>query len=88
MPFASVDHHSTVPFQIFHSDVWGPFPVTSYKGFRYFVLFVDNFTRFTWIYFLKNKSDVYSIFLEFESLISHQFNAIIKAFYSDWGGEF
>ena len=62
--------------------------VTSCTSFRHFILFVDDFTRFTWIYFLKNKSDAYSIFLEFESLISRQFNSQIKAFHSEWGVEF
>ena len=88
LPFASVEHTTDAPFQIVHSDVWGPSPVTSYHGFRYFVLFIDDFTRFTWIYFLQNKSDVYSTFLAFESLVHRQFNSKIKAFHSDWGGEF
>jgi transposase InsO family protein len=76
------------PFDIIHSDVWGPAPVQSFYGHRYFVLFVDDFTRFTWVYFLKNKSDIYQNFHHFEKHIERQFNSKIKAFHSDWGGEF
>ena len=88
LPFASVEHTTTAPFQIIHSDVWGPAPILSHLGFSYFVLFVDDFTRFTWIYFLKNKSQVFHMFQEFQSLVSRQFNSQIKSFHSDWGGEY
>lgn len=88
LPLASVEHKSTAPFDIIFSDVWGPAPVVSSLGHRYVVLFIDDYTRFTWIYFLKNKSDVYSCFLQFQSLVDRQFNAKLKAFHSDWGGEY
>ena len=88
IPLALVEHKSSKPFDIIHSDVWGPSPILSNVGFRYFVIFIDDFTRFTWIYFLKNKSEVYDIFLNFQSLIVNQFNINIKAFHSDWGGEY
>ena len=88
LPFAAVEHTSNAPFQIIHSDVWGPSPILSFHGYRYFIVFIDDFTRFSWIYFLKNKSDVYSTFLNFESYVHRQFNSKILAFHSDWGGEF
>ena len=49
------------------------------------MLFVDDFSRFTWIFPLKNKSDV---FKDFESFVKTQFQCQIKSFHSDWGGEF
>ncbi|XP_071687259.1 uncharacterized protein [Rutidosis leptorrhynchoides] len=48
-----------VPFALIHSDVWGPAPINGGKNFRYFVTFIDDCTRMTWIYFLTHKSDVY-----------------------------
>ena len=62
LPFTSVEHFSTHCFDIIHTDVWGPSPILSNLGFRYFLLFVDDFTRYSWIFPLKNKSDVFSIF--------------------------
>ena len=88
LPLASIEHKSLVPFDIIHSDVWGPAPMLSSLGHRYIVLYIDDFTRYTWVYFLKNKSDVYASFLDFNSLIERQFNTKIKAFHSDWGGEY
>ncbi|CAL9010842.1 unnamed protein product, partial [Prunus brigantina] len=36
------------PFALIHSDVWGPFPVSTVSGIRWFVTFVDDYTRMTW----------------------------------------
>ena len=88
LPFATVEHTSNAPFQIIHSDIWGPSSILFFHGYRYFVVFIDDFTRFSWIYFLKNKSDVYDIFLNFKALIETQFSTKIKAFHSDWGSEY
>ena len=54
-------------FSLIHSNVWGPSPVVGGNGFRYFVLFIDDCTRMTWVYFLKNKSDVLGLIM-WESL--------------------
>ncbi|XP_026419684.1 uncharacterized protein LOC113315633 [Papaver somniferum] len=53
-----------VPCALVHSDVWGPCRITSNSGFRWFVLFVDDCTRMTWIYLMRNKSDVAGYFQE------------------------
>lgn len=52
LPFASVEHSTKAPFEIIHSDVWGPSPILSNLGFKYFMHFVDDFNHFTWIFFL------------------------------------
>ena len=49
--------------------------------------FVDAYSRFTGIYFLKNKSDALSVFKQFKSLVELQFNKKIKAIQTDWGQE-
>jgi hypothetical protein len=85
---ASVLHHSIAQFEIVFSDVWGPAPVPSSLGHQYFVFFIDNYTRYTWIYFLKHKSEVFDAFIQFEKMIDGQFNTKIRAFQSDWGGEY
>ena len=46
-PFPKHVMSSTFPLQLVHSDVWGPAPVTSMLGYRFYVIFVDDFTRFT-----------------------------------------
>lgn len=66
LSFASVEHTTTLSFHIIHSDVWGSAHAISSSSSVYFELFVNDFTIFTWIYFLNNKSDFFFLFfLEF-----------------------
>jgi hypothetical protein len=87
-PLPYVQHHNKSVLDLIFSDVWSPSATLSNLGFRYFLIIVDDNTRFTWIYFLKHKSDVCSCFLTFQSLVENQFQTKIKAFQSDRGGEF
>ncbi|KAJ0495991.1 putative RNA-directed DNA polymerase [Helianthus annuus] len=75
-----------VPFSLIHSDVWGPAPIIGGQNFRFFVLFVDDCTRMTWVYFLKNKSEVIDKFIIFHTMIQTQFQTNIQIFRSDNGG--
>jgi len=56
-----VDNRSSFMFELVRSDVWGPTRVLSSKGFRYFLLFIDDFSRMTWLYLLKERSKVFSV---------------------------
>jgi Integrase core domain len=62
--------------------------VESYNGFNYFVTFIDDFSRLTHLYLLKNKSEVPIMFQEFFNLVENQYDAKIKNFRSDNGTEF
>ena len=75
-------------FPLIHSDVWGPTPISGGGSFRYFVIFVDDCTRMTWIYFLKHKSEVVEKFILFYKMIQNQFQTTIKTLRSDNGREF
>ena len=57
LPFISSNNLCDKPFQLIHLDIWGPFHTHSTEGFRYFLTIVDDCTRFTWVYFLRVKSD-------------------------------
>ena len=50
-------------FELVHIDTWGPFSVPTVDGFKYFLTIVDDFSRATWIYLMKQKSDVLTIFV-------------------------
>ena len=60
----------------------------SINVFKYYVLFIDHYTRFTWIYLLKSKSEVFTKFVQFKPMIENQFSTKIKVFRSDGGGEY
>ena len=76
-----------MPLELIHSDVWGP-AVASSGGFKYYVSFVDDYSRFCWIYLLKHKSDVEHVFYAFQAHVERLLDTKIKAVQSDWGGEY
>jgi Integrase core domain len=75
-------------FKLVHSDVWGPAPIIYYNGFKYFILFIDDFSRATWLYLLKSKDEVFNCLEEFLNSIETQYNGKLKIFRSDNGTEF
>jgi hypothetical protein len=62
-------NQSATPFAIVHTDVWGPAPITISSGARWFVTFVDDCTRMTWLYVMKTKHEVFDIFRSFHNMI-------------------
>jgi hypothetical protein len=60
----------------------------SVGGSRYYVSFIDDFSKFSWIYMINYKSDVYHVFLEFQAHVEHLLDAKILTIQSDWGGEY
>ena len=80
LPFNNSDSFSSVHFDLIHSDIWGLAPVPTEGGSRYFVIFVDDFSRHTWIYLLHHRSELVSIYQTFHKMIETQFNCIVKVF--------
>jgi Reverse transcriptase (RNA-dependent DNA polymerase)/Integrase core domain len=76
------------PFELIHTDVWGPSPVISKSGGKWYVIFVDDCTRMTWLYILKTKDEVSKIFQNFYKMIITQFEKRIKVIRSDNGTEY
>jgi transposase InsO family protein len=74
--------------QVVHSDVCGPFEVPSLGGSKYFVTFVDEFTRMMWLYTIKLKSEVFDVFKRFKVLIEKESGKSIKILRTDGGGEY
>jgi transposase InsO family protein len=68
--------------------VCGPIPSSFISGYVYYVSFIDDYSRKTWIYFLKSKDEVFSKFKEFKSLIENLSERKIKILKLDNGGEY
>jgi hypothetical protein len=64
--------------KLVHSDVFGPVSVPSLGGSIYYVSFIDDFSRNTWIYFLRKKSKVFDKFKEFKFIVENQKDKNIK----------
>lgn len=61
------------PFDLMYADVWGPAPMIASSGYKYLHTRVDDCTKFTWVFFLKLKSDVYTTITHFLTFITTQF---------------
>ena len=88
VPFSISLNKSEVPFTLIHSDVWGPSPITTISGNHWFVTFIDDCTRMTWLYLLKHKDEVFGVFQAFHAMIQTQFSAKAQILRSDNGGEY
>jgi hypothetical protein len=86
-PFPKRDSKAGV-LELIHSDVCGPMPSTSISGYVYYVSFIDDYSRKTWIYFLKSKDEVFGKFKEFKTLIENLSERKSKILRSDNGGEY
>jgi Integrase core domain len=73
---------------VVHLDVWGPVQTTSLGGKRYWCTFIDEYSRWGTLFFLKSKDEVLSCYKTFEARLETQFRVKIKALMSDRGGEY
>lgn len=74
--------------QLIHTDICGPMEVTSISGSRYFILFIDDFSRRLSIYFLKYKSEALDMFKTYKAYVEKQTGHRILALRLDNGREF
>ncbi|RDX77381.1 hypothetical protein CR513_42508, partial [Mucuna pruriens] len=81
-----VNKRCNSPFSIVHSDIWGPSRVTSF-GFNYFVTFIDEYSRCTWVYLMKERSELLSILMSSKE-VENQFGKTIKILRSDNAKEY
>uniref|UniRef100_A0A251RWD9 Putative zinc finger, CCHC-type n=1 Tax=Helianthus annuus TaxID=4232 RepID=A0A251RWD9_HELAN len=76
------------PLELIHCDLWGPSSVKTVDNFSYYVAFVDDYSRFTWLYPLRAKSDFVEALSISIPFVQTQFSSKIKTFQSDGGTEF
>jgi hypothetical protein len=60
----------------------------SFGHFKYYVSFIDDYSKFTWIYLLKKKSDVFQKFCDFQQHVERLFDKKMLDMQTDWGGEY
>ena len=69
-----------------YSDLWGITPVISHANYKYFITFINDYTHFTWAYFLCSKDEAFSVLKNFHVYVRTQFSSKIKILHSDKGG--
>ena len=63
---------TTTPLEIIFSDVWTS-PIMSVDNYKYYVIFVNHFTKYVWFYPIQRKSQVHDVFVRFKSLVENHF---------------
>lgn len=76
------------PQELLATNLWGPSPINTDYGYKYYISFVDAFSRYTWIFFLKSKSETSRAIIQFISLAERQTKCTLKIIQSDGGTEF
>ena len=74
--------------EIVHTDLCGPIEVQSYKGDKYLMLFVDDYSRMMTVMFLKKNSNVFQMFKWFLERVEKEIGNSLKCLRSNRGGEF
>ena len=80
--------HASGPLQLVHSDLCGPLSSHSFSGCKHFLTFIDDFSRRTWVYFLKLKREVFDKFLAYKAFVEKQSGHQIQRLRTYNGGEY
>ena len=79
---------ATQKLQLVHTDVGGPMKTPSLNGSKYYIAFIDDYSRMCWIYFMKFKSEVADIFMKFKAWVETQSESKMQVIRSDNGTEY
>ena len=79
---------TSAPLELIHSDITSKFPHMSMSQAKYALTFIDEFSRYCWVYFQKHKSEVFDLFEIFRALVENQSGRKIKILRYDNGGEY
>ena len=85
--FPHTERRATVPFELTHSDLQF-FEVELYHKYKYTILYYDDYTSMAWVICLRSKDQAFMATKQFISYVWTQYNALIKGWRSDAGGEF
>ena len=79
---------TSAPLELIHSDIAGPFPYMSMSQAKYALAFIDDFSRYCWVHFLKHKSESFDILKFFRALVENQSRRKVKILIFDNSGEY
>ena len=78
VPFPKcLDQRAKAPFKLVHTDVWGPSWTKFTLGLWYFVTFIDDYSGCTWLFLMKTRAKLFSIFQKFHVEVRTQFNILM-----------
>ena len=86
--FHEKENRASMILERVHTDVCGPLSVSSTTKHNYYVIFVDEFSRKYWIFFMQKKDQTFSNFCEFKELVEKGSGKQVKALWSNNGGQY
>ena len=86
--FPDNTYRAVSKLQLIHTDVCGPMHNESLNGSKYFLLLIDDLSRYCWVFFLKSKFDVFAEFVKFKAAVELEIENKLKILRSDNGGEY
>jgi len=81
--FSSVVQLALSPFALHNFDIWGSTRVKSNFGFQYFITFITDYSRYTWLFLMENYSQLFSTFQSFYNEIKNQFGVSILTLHNE-----
>lgn len=79
---------SIEPLELIHSNVQGPDPTKSCSGYIYYVLFIDDFSGFSWVFSLSFKAHVFDCFAHFHMMVERQLSKKLKVLHRNSGTKY
>ena len=87
-PFKAKGNRATIQLELVHTDVCGPMSVQARGGYEYFITFIDDYSRYGYVYLMRHKSEAFDKFREYKAEAEKQLGVHIKQLRSDRGGEY
>ena len=87
-PFTGHSERANELLDLIHTDVCGPLSSDARGGYKYFITFTDDFSRYGYVYLMRHKSESFEMFKSFQNEVQNQLGKTIKALRSDRGGEY
>jgi transposase InsO family protein len=87
-PFSRIMERATDLLEIIHTDVCGPMSISTRGGYRYFLTFLDDLSRYGYVYLMKHKSETFEKFKKIQNEVENHRNRKIKFLRSHRGGEY
>ena len=87
-PFKAKGYRAKEILDLVHTDLCGPISTNARGGYEYFITFIDDYSRYGYVYLMRHKSETFKIFKEYKEEVENHRGKSIKSLRSDRGGEY
>ena len=87
-PFKAKGYRAKEVLDLVHTDLCGPISTSARGGYEYFITFIDDYSRYGYVYLMRHKSETFEIFKEYKAEVENLHGKSIKSLRYDRGGEY